>query len=52
LRDALLKNPISGLFGCCAFAESGHAATLAMSVKNVRRLIWLATSGSGFWRLN
>jgi hypothetical protein len=27
-RDALLRNPITGTFGCCARAASGHAAAL------------------------
>src|SRR6266436_49215 len=37
--DALLRNPITGVAGCCARAASGHAATAPpSSVMNSRRL--------------
>src|SRR5262245_12911373 len=36
----LLRNPITGIAGCCARAASGHAAAVPpSSVMNVRRLI-------------
>src|SRR5213079_3672795 len=38
--DALLRNPITGVAGCCARAASGHAATAPpSSVMNSRRLL-------------
>ena len=36
--DALLRNPITGIAGCCARATTGHAATAPpSSVMNWRR---------------
>ena len=35
--DALLRNPITGIAGCCARAASGHAAAPPSSVMNSRR---------------
>ena len=35
----LLRNPITGIVGCCARAASGHAAAPPSSVMNSRRLI-------------
>src|SRR5215831_8131411 len=38
-----LRNPTTGIGGCCARAASGHAAAAPPSVaKNFRRLMWLA----------
>src|SRR5262249_43517890 len=37
--DVLLRNPITGIAGCCARAASGHTAAPATSVMNSRRLI-------------
>jgi hypothetical protein len=38
--DALLRNPTTGIAGCCALAASGHAtAAPPMSVMNSRRFI-------------
>jgi hypothetical protein len=35
-----LRNPITGIVGCCARAASGHAAAaLPSSVMNARRLM-------------
>jgi hypothetical protein len=40
LVHALLRNPITGIAGCCASATIGHAAAAPLrSVMNVRRLI-------------
>jgi hypothetical protein len=36
--DAPLRNPITGIAGCCARAASGHAAAPPSSVMNSRRL--------------
>src|SRR2546422_4154247 len=37
--DALLRNPITGVAGCCARAASGHAATAPpRGAMNARRL--------------
>jgi hypothetical protein len=36
--DALCKNPITGIAGCCARAASGHAAAPPSSVTKSRRL--------------
>src|SRR5262245_20735573 len=38
-NEALLRNPITGIAGCCARAASGHAAAPPSSVMNSRRLI-------------
>jgi hypothetical protein len=35
----LLRTPITGIAGCCAFAASGHAAAPPSIVMNVRRFI-------------
>ena len=35
--DTLLRNPITGIAGCCARAASGHAAAPPSSPMNVRR---------------
>ena len=36
--DVVLRNPITGIVGCCARAASGHAAAAPpSSVMNVRR---------------
>ena len=41
--DALPRNPITGIAGCCARAASGHAAAAPPSVKtNSRRRMWIA----------
>jgi hypothetical protein len=45
--DVLLRNPITGIAGCCARAASGHAAALPSSVMNERRLIGHPSSGLG-----
>jgi hypothetical protein len=37
--DPLLKNPTAGIAGCCAGAESGHAAALPSAAMNSRRRI-------------
>jgi hypothetical protein len=37
-----LRNPITGIAGCCARAASGHAAALPRSVMKCRRLMGLA----------
>ena len=37
--DAPLRNPITGIAGCCARAASGHAAAPPSSVMNSRRFI-------------
>jgi hypothetical protein len=38
-----LRNPTTGIGGCCARAVSGHAAAAPPSVaKNFRRPMWLA----------
>src|SRR5215470_16536276 len=42
--DAALRNPITGIAGCCARAASGHAAAPPRSVMNWRRL----RAGMGF----
>ena len=40
LAEAPLRNPITGIFDCCAPAASGHAsAAPPSSVMNVRRFI-------------
>ena len=39
LGDRVLRNPITGIAGCCARAASGHAAAVPISVMNSRRLI-------------
>ena len=36
--DPALRNPITGIAGCCARAASGHAAAPPSSVMNSRRL--------------
>ena len=41
--DAGMRNPITGIASCCAYAASGHAAAAPPSVaKNFRRSMWLA----------
>jgi hypothetical protein len=46
LGDALLRNPITGMPGCCARAVSGQAiAAPPMSVMNSRRL----NRSNGIW---
>src|SRR5262245_2519637 len=37
--DVLLRNPITGVAGCCARAANGHAAALPSNVMNSRRLM-------------
>jgi len=39
LGDLLLRNPTTGIAGCCARAASGHAAAPPSSVMNSRRLM-------------
>jgi len=41
--NVTLRNPITGVAGCCARAASGQAAAAPPSVaKNFRRPMWLA----------
>src|SRR6516225_12230013 len=42
--DVGLRNPTTGIAGCCARTASGHAAAVALPsvAKNFRRSIWLA----------
>ena len=45
--DAGMRNPITGIAGCCARAESGHAAAAPPSSDmNSRRLLFGASCGS------
>src|SRR5262249_39764403 len=37
--DVLLRNPTTGIVGCCARAASGHVAAPPSSVMNERRLM-------------
>jgi hypothetical protein len=37
LGDRVLRNPITGIAGCCARAASGHAAAPPSVAKNFRR---------------
>jgi hypothetical protein len=37
--EAALRNPITGIAGCCAPAASGHAAAPPISVMNSRRFM-------------
>jgi hypothetical protein len=41
LAELGLKNPITGIAGCCARAAIGHAAEPASSDMNSRRLMGL-----------
>ena len=36
--DWMLRNPITGIVGCCALAASGHTTTPPINVMNSRRL--------------
>jgi hypothetical protein len=38
-----MRNPTTGIAGCCARAASGHAAAPPSVAKNFRRSMWLAT---------
>jgi hypothetical protein len=41
--SARVRNPITGIVGCCARAARGHAAAAPPTVaKNFRRPMWLA----------
>ena len=47
-RDALCRNPITGIAGCCARAASGHAAAAPpSSVMNSRRSSFDHLVGAG-----
>jgi hypothetical protein len=37
-----MRNPTTGIAGCCARAASGHAAAPPSVTKNFRRSMWLA----------
>ena len=37
--DLVLRNPMTGIAGCCARAASGHAAAPPNSAKSLRRFI-------------
>jgi FixJ family two-component response regulator len=40
VADVLLRNPTTGIAGCCACAASGHATALLSSVMNSRLPCW------------
>jgi len=49
--DPLLRNPITGIVGCCARTASGHAAAApARSVMKSRRLMWVTELGTSLLR--